>query len=409
VTAPALEGVRVLDLSRLLPGGFCSLLLADFGADVLKVEDTGMGDYVRWAAPHYEGADPSAGSALFLALNRNKRSIRLDLKQEGGREALLRLAESHDVLLESFRPGVLDRLGVGYEVLRERNPGLVYCAITGYGQDGPYRERSGHDMNYLGLMGLLGLSGDRDGPPVQAAGQIADLGGGALMACFGILAALRERDRSGEGQLVDVSMADGALSWLAMVAGRFFCDGVAPRRGDPELAGRLICYRPYACADGWVTLGALEPKFWQAWCRGVEREDLIEKQFEAPGSPAHAEVERVFLSRTRDQWQQFASQHDCCLEPVLELEEALESELVRARDMVVELDQPGAGPVRQVGVPVKLSRTPGALRSPGPALGEHTDEVLAAAGYAEDEIATLKRSGAVAGPAEQAQGSFLSR
>ena len=221
-----LQGVRILDLSRLLPGGFCSLLLADLGAEVLKVEDTGMGDYVRWAPPHYEGADASAGSALFLALNRNKTSIRIDLKSEAGREVLLRLAREHDVLLESFRPGVLDRLGVGYERLREQNPGLIYCAISGYGQEGPFRDRSGHDMNYLGLGGLLGLTGEADGPPVQAAGQIADIGGGALMATLGILAALRERDGSpqapgsGEGQVVDVSMHDGALSWLAMVAGQ---------------------------------------------------------------------------------------------------------------------------------------------------------------------------------------------
>jgi alpha-methylacyl-CoA racemase len=402
-----LEGVRVLDLSRLLPGGFCSLLLADFGAEVLKVEDTGAGDYVRWAPPLYDGAAQSAQGALFLALNRNKRSIRVNLKEEGGREVLLRLAREYDVLLESFRPGVLDRLGVGYEGLREANPGLVYCAITGYGLDGPYTERSGHDMNYLGLIGLLGLTGERDGPPIQAAGQIADIGGGALMAAFGILAALRERDRSGEGQVVDVSMADGAMSWLAMVAARYFAEGVVPHRGDLELAGSIVCYRPYACRDGWVTLGALEPKFWQAWCRGVGREDLIEKQFEPPGSETHAEVERIFLERTREEWRAFASEHDCCLEPVLDLDEALDSELVRAREMVVELDQPGAGRVKQLNTPIKMRRTPGGVHAPGPVLGEHTDEVLAAAGYSEEEIAALKESGAVAGPAAEVQGSFL--
>src|SRR5881394_422317 len=288
-----LEGVRILDLSRLLPGGFCSLLLADLGADVLKVEDTGMGDYVRWSPPYYEGADDSAKSALFLALNRNKRSIRIDLKTEGGRDVLLRLAREAGV------------------------------------------------------------------PPVQAAGQIADVGGGALMAAFGIMAALRHRDATGEGQVVDVSMADGALSWLAMVAARHFADGSVPKRGGLELAGSLVCYRPYQCADGWVTLGALEPKFWQAWCRGVGREDLIEKQFSPPGSDAHAEVERIFLERTRAEWQEFASNSDCCLEPVLDLDEALDSELVRAREMVAEFEQPGAEkPVRLLGVPVKLSRTP---------------------------------------------------
>jgi alpha-methylacyl-CoA racemase len=403
-----LSDLRVLDLSRLLPGGFCSLLLADLGAEVLKVEDTGMGDYVRWAPPYHEGAEESAKSALYLALNRNKRSVRLDLKNERGREILLRLVREYDVLLESFRPGVMDRLGVGYERLREENPGLVYCAITGYGQDGPLRDRSGHDMNYLGLVGLLGLTGEPDGPPVQSAGQIADIGGGAQMAAFGILAALHERQRSAQGQFVDVSMSDGALSWLSLVAARYLCDGHVPQRGRLELAGGLICYRPYACSDGYVTLGALEPKFWQAWCHGVGRGDLVERQFEPPGSEAHAEVERIFLERTREQWREFASEHDCCLEPVLELGEALDSELVRSRRMVVELEQPGAGPVRQLGMPVKLSRTPGGVHSPGPALGEHTDEVLGDLGYADEEIERLKGDGAAAGPAIGAQGSFMS-
>jgi alpha-methylacyl-CoA racemase len=416
-----LEGVRVLDLSRLLPGGFCSLLLADFGADVVKVEDTGMGDYIRWSPPQYEGAHESARSALFLSLNRNKRSIRLDLKHERGREALLALVREYDVVLESFRPGVLDRLGVGYERMREENPGIVYCAISGYGQDGPKREASGHDMNYLGLIGLLGLTGERGGEPVQAAGQIADLGGGALMAAFGIMAALRERDGaparaggtgpakpgSGEGQLVDVSMADGALSWLAMVAAGYLADGTVPHRGDLALAGSLICYRPYECADGWVTLGALEPKFWQAFCRGVGREDLVASQFERPGSQPHTEVVEIFKGRARAEWEAFALAHDCCLEPVLELDEALSSELVREREMVVEIEQPGVeGPVRQLGIPVKLGRTPGEhARLPGPALGEHTEAVLLAAGHTEAEVAELLAIGAVAGPAGAEQGA----
>ncbi len=408
-----LEGIRVLDLSRLLPGGFCSLLLADFGADVVKVEDTGMGDYIRWSPPHYDGAHESASSALFLALNRNKRSIRLDLKSEGGREALLALVRDADVVLESFRPGVLERLGVGYERMREENPRIVYCAISGYGQDGPKRGASGHDMNYLGLVGLLGLTGaaggGAGGGPIQSAGQIADLGGGALMAAFGIMAALRERDGdgtpahpgSGEGQLVDVSMSDGALSWLAMVAAVFFADGTVPRRGELPLAGGLICYRPYECADGWVSLGALEPKFWQAWCRGVGREELVPMQFERPGSDAHKQAQEIFKARTRAEWEAFAREHDCCLEPVLELDEALSSQLVKERAMVVELDQPGAGrPVRQLGIPVKLGRTPGEhARLPGPQLGEHTEEVLLTAGYTPEEIAALLDSGAAAGPA----------
>jgi alpha-methylacyl-CoA racemase len=404
-----LSDLKVLDLSRLLPGGFCSLLLADLGAEVLKVEDTGMGDYIRWAPPYYGGEEQQAlgtRSSLYLSLNRGKRSVRLDLKSEAGKEALLRLVAAHDVVLDGFRPGVLDRLGVGYEPMREANPRLVFCAITGYGQDGPYAQRAGHDMNYLGLNGLLGLTGAKDGPPVQPAGQIADLGGGALIAAFGVMAALHEREHSGEGQMVDVSMADGALSWLAMVAGRYFCDGEVPRRGEQQLAGALLCYLPYEAADGWVTCGALEPKFWAAFCNGVDRPDLIEVQFEAPGSEAWQEVAAVFSSRSRDEWLAFNDEHDCCIEPVLDLDEALDSELVRARGMVVEVEQPQLGKVRQLGNPVKMSRTPADATRPAPAFGEHTDEVLAEAGYSEAEITAMKESGAAAGPSADAQAEF---
>ena len=246
----ALEGMRVLDLSRLLPGGFCSLLLADFGADVLKVEDTGLGDYVRWAPPRYEGAEESAGGALFLALNRNKRSIRIDLKTDAGREVLLRLVRESDVLLEGFRPGVMERLGVGYERLREENPRLVYCAITGYGQDGPYRDRSGHDMNYLGLVGLLGLTGERDGPPVQAGGPDR-----------------RPRRRRADGRVRDPRRAARARGLrrgparrrldgrrravVARDGGRADAGrGRGAARGGLELAGGLRLLPALRCADG---------------------------------------------------------------------------------------------------------------------------------------------------------------
>jgi crotonobetainyl-CoA:carnitine CoA-transferase CaiB-like acyl-CoA transferase len=376
---------------------------------VLKVEDTGMGDYVRWAPPYY-GDEEQQGlgtrSALFLSLNRGKRSARLNLKSDQGREALLRLVAEHDVVLDGFRPGVLDRLGVGYERMREANPGIVYCAITGYGQTGPNTQRSGHDMNYLGLVGLLGLTGPAGGPPVQSAGQIADLGGGALMAALGVMAALHERGRSGEGQMVDVSMADGSLSWLAMVAARYFCDGEVPHRGDLELAGGIVCYLPYEAADGWVTCGALEPKFWAAFCNGVERPDLIEKQFEKPGSDAWREVAEIFRSRSREQWREFADEHDCCIEPVLDLDEALESDLVREREMVVELEQPEIGPVRLLGHPLKLSRTPAQPDRPAPAFGEHTAEALREVGYGEEEIEAMLESGAAAGPSAETTGSF---
>ncbi|MDA0162733.1 CoA transferase [Solirubrobacter ginsenosidimutans] len=366
----SLAGLRVLDLTRLLPGGYCTLLFADHGADVIKIEDTGAGDYAR--------ADP----ASFGALNRGKRSVQLDLKSDGGRDALLRLVASADVVIESFRPGVMDRLGVGFDVLRGVNPSLVYCAITGYGQDGPLRLRAGHDLNYLARTGVLGMSGDAGGPPVQAAAQIADIAGGALMAAFGVLAALR----SGTGQFVDISMADGALSLLAMPAAGLLAGGAVPRRGELILGGRLLCYRVYECADGYVSMGALEPKFWAAFCRGVGREDLIPSQFDAPGSAAHAEVSAVLLGRTRAEWEAFNATHDCCLEPVLELDEVLEDEHVRSRGMVVD---------GLLATPVRLSETPADYARGGPpGLGEHTDEVLGEAGYDAGEIAALRSSGA---------------
>ena len=406
-----LEDVKILDLTRLLPGGFCTLLLADLGADVIKVEDTGQGDYVRWAPPYYgseEHTPLGTRSAIYLALNRNKRSVRLDLKQEGGRQALIRLAESADVLVESFRPGVLDKLGVGFDVLRQANPALVYCPITGYGQDGPNRDRAGHDMNYLGLNGILGLTGEAGGPPIQSGAQIADLGGGGLMAAVGILAALQEARRSGQGQMVDISMTDGSLSWLVMEAARYFGSGEVPERGDIMLSGGIICYRPYEASDGWVTCGALEPKFWQRFCKAVGREDLIEKQFEKPGSDAHRQVAEVFKTRTRAEWKTFNDEHDAMIEPILDLDEALTSELVREREMTVTYEQPLMGEIKQLGFPIKLSRTPASIERPAPALGEHTAEVLGDAGYSAEEIQALEGSGAAKGPgAAQREEPFL--
>jgi alpha-methylacyl-CoA racemase len=406
-----LEDVKILDLTRLLPGGFCTLLLADLGADVVKVEDTGQGDYVRWAPPYYgseEHTPLGTRSAIYLALNRNKRSVRLDLKQERGRQALIRLAESADVLVESFRPGVLDKLGVGFDVLRQANPALVYCPITGYGQDGPNRDRAGHDMNYLGLNGILGLTGEAGGPPIQSGAQIADLGGGGLMAAVGILAALQEARRSGQGQIVDISMTDGSLSWLVMEAARYFGSGEVPERGDIMLSGGIICYRPYEASDGWVTCGALEPKFWQRFCKAVGREDLIEKQFEKPGSDAHRQVAEVFKTRTRAEWKTFNDEHDAMIEPILDLDEALTSELAREREMTVTYEQPLMGEVKQLGFPIKLSRTPASIERPAPALGEHTAEVLGDAGYSAEEIQALEESGAAKGPdAAQREEPFL--
>lgn len=356
----------MLDLTRLLPGGYCTLLLADHGADVVKIEDTGVGDYGR--------ADPRS----FAALSRGKRSLSVDLKSAGGRDAFLRLVRDADVVVESFRPGVMDRLGVGFDVLSAVNSTLVYCAITGYGQSGDLAPRAGHDLNYLARAGVLALSGEASGPPVQAAAQIADLAGGALTAAFGIMAALR----SGTAQFVDIAMADGAMSLLGMPAAEYLGGGEAPRRGSLLLGGGVLCYRPYACADGWVSMGALEPKFWAAFCAGVGRPDLVSHQFDPPGSEAHAEVAAVLAARTRAEWEAFNVEHDCCLEPVLELDEALAARPEMVTDGLLS-------------TPVRLSATPASSSGPVPGLGEHTDEVLREAGLEDADIAALRAAGAV--------------
>jgi alpha-methylacyl-CoA racemase len=405
MTAP-LAGLKVLDLSRLLPGGLCSLMLADLGAEVVKVEDVGAGDYVRWAPPHYESAPESASSALYLALNRNKKSIRVNLKTDQGKAVLKKLAVEFDVLLESFRPGVMDRLGVGYEVLREENPGLVFCAVSGYGTDDPdYATRVGHDLNYIGLIGMLGLSGERDGPPVQPAAQVADTAGGSLMAAMSILAALRSRDSTGEGQFVDVSMAHGTLALISTTIARFLCDGQVTQRGDLS----PICYRPYECKDGWVTFAPLEQKFWRNWCEGVGRPELIDQQFAPKGSEAHRAVEEEFAKRTRAEWEQFAASHESCVEPVLDLDEVVSSKLMVARDALVEVDGGGATePVRQVDFPVRFSSGYRAPRARAPQLGEHTREVLGDAGYSAEQVDALEQEGAVAGLQNSPTGHFLS-
>jgi crotonobetainyl-CoA:carnitine CoA-transferase CaiB-like acyl-CoA transferase len=374
MTRSALAGIRVLDLTRLLPGGICTLTLADLGAEVVKVEAPGGGDYARAREPHYESAEPSSSSASYIALNRNKRSLEIDLKDDAGRAAFHELAEAADVVVESFRPGVLDRLGVGYEALREANPRLVYCALTGWGQQGPFAGRAGHDINYLASMGLLSLTGTAAETPTIAPIQIADTAG-AMLAAVSILAALNARASTGEGQYLDVSLAHSALYTYGMGVGAALGPWPVPPREEALFSGGVVCYQAYRASDGWVALGALEERFWAAWCRGVGREDLLGSRYEPAGSPAHAAVAETFAGRTCAEWEAFGREHDCCLNAVVGLREALGSDPVLAREMVIEAEQPGiAGPIRTMGSPLKLSGTPvDPTRHPAPALDEHDD------------------------------------
>jgi alpha-methylacyl-CoA racemase len=394
LSAGPLTGLQILDLTRLLPGGYASLLLADMGADVLKVEEPGKGDYIRFTPP-------LAGdtSAAHVALNRNKRSLGLNLKVQEGREVFLELAGRSDVVLESFRPGVMERLGLGPDVLREHNPRLVYCAITGYGQDGPRSQEAGHDANYIGYAGVAGLTGPEGGPPVLPGLQIGDLAGGGMAAVISILTALLRRQITGVGDTCDVSMMDGALSWLTIHAAGFLATGAEPQREQMPLSGAYPCYRLYPAADGWLTVGALEPQFWQALCTALERRDLLGDAFATGDRRTWVieELSELFGSRTRAEWMQYLSGLDVCVGPVNSLAEAFADPQIRARGMAFEQEVRGVGPWTHVGSPNRFeSFVPDpALRLPPPALGEHTEEVLSGLGRDEKEIEGLRSRGTI--------------
>lgn len=383
----------MLDLTRLLPGGYATLLLADLGADVVKIEEPHRGDYIRFSSP-----PAGEHSAAHVALNRNKRSVTLNLKHDDGRRLLLRLAGAFDVLVESFRPGVMDRLGIGYDTLHRRHPGLVYCAVTGYGQTGPRAQSAGHDVNYIGYAGLASLTGAEGQRPVIPGVQVADLGGGGMAAVIAILTALHRRAATGEGCMCDVSMMDGALSWLSIHAAAFFATNIIPERELMPLSGGYPCYRIYRAADGYVTVGALEPQFWAALCEAIGREDLAGDAFAtgARRDEVIAELDELFSGRTRAQWMELLGGRDVCVGPVNDLGEALEDEQVRSRNMVFDADVDGAGPWRHVGNPIRFAGLDEVARSPAPPrLGEHTAEVLAEIGVDAAELESLRAAGAL--------------
>ena len=394
--AGAFAGLRFLDLSRLLPGPYCSLLFADLGAEVIKVEEPGRGDYARKTRPFWGESDVGA---TFLLLNRNKKSISIDLKAEAGKTVFRKLVGTADVLLESFRPGVMDRLGLGWEALRALNPRLVYCAISGYGQNGPYRSLVGHDVNYMGYAGALSVSGPRDGSSLTPGVQVADLGGGALMAAFAIGAALHQRHESGQGQFIDVSMTDGVVSWLIPHLAAYFATGRVPERARERLNGGWPCYGVYEAADGGqVTLGALEPQFWANFCRLAGRLDLGPlHHVQGPDRDrVETELRQLFRSRTRAEWVELLHQADVCAGPVLTLDEVVRDPHLVERGLFTEVEHPKLGPVRQIAFPVQMSGTPARVATPPPELGEHTDELLRELGYDGAAILAFRRDGVVA-------------
>lgn len=371
---------RLIDLSRQLPGPFCSTLLADLGMDVLTV-----------TAPH----DPFGSGIPFL--QRNKRSMTLNLKAPRGRDVLVRLARDADVLLEGYRPGVAARLGIDYETLRRENPRLIYCAISGYGQDGPYRDRVGHDVNYLAQAGVLEFMGEAGRTPVIPGVQIADIGAGALMAAVGILAALVARDATGRGQMVDVAMLDGAAAWNVYHTVMHQVGATPPRRGREQLTGHWPCYAVYETRDGrHLTIGAFEGHFWAALCRHFGRDEFVPLQWtEGPDREAmFAFFRDTFRQKTLAEWTAELAPLDVCYAPVATLDEAFADPQLRHRGMVVELDTP-SGPTRFFGPPIKLSDTPASIRTLPPALGAHTDAVLSSLGFDASAIAALRADGVV--------------
>lgn len=376
-----LAGLRVLDLSRLLPGPFLTMALADLGADVVKVEDPQAGDYMR-ALPPLVGAM----SGRFLAVNRGKRSLAIDLKSEAGREALLRMVERADAVIESFRPGALERLGLGYDALRARNPGIVLGSISGYGQSGPLRERAGHDLGYMALSGALAAGGSRRGPPALPGVQVADLGG-ALWGATGVLAALLRRERTGEGAHIDVSMTEGALSLLSAELASAAAEGRAPERGAEALNGGLASYGVYETADGrYLAVAALEPKFWFAFCGAIGRAAGPGDLDPDPRVQARvrAEVQEILRERDRDEWASILGEVDCCCEPVLEPGEIEAHPLHAERGALFRSDEVGGGAVPLVRSPLGPS-----TREPAPGHGEHSAQVLADYGFSEEEVRGL--------------------
>lgn len=375
-----LAGVRVLDLTRLYPGPFCAMMMADMGADVIKIESPGEGDYMRSMGPAVEGED----SYYFKLLNRNKRSVALNLKAAGGADVFLRMAAQADVVLESFRPGVVDGLGVGYADVRRVNPNIIYCSITGYGQDGPFCNRAGHDLNYIALAGILGITGSAGGPPTIPGVQIGDVGGGALMGLSAVLAALYARERGQGGRYLDVAMLDGLVSWLPLAMAEVFA-GNKVKRGESELNGGLACYSVYeTTSGGYMALGALESKFWHAFCQAVDRDDLIKRQYQADQSALKEEVAAIFKTKSRQEWERIFIAYDACCEPVLDLVEVGEHPHIRARKMVLE---------KILGFPVKIPGEVEARLTSAPELGMHTEEVLAELGFRPQEVAALKENG----------------
>jgi len=340
------------------------MILADFGADVIKIEQPNIGDYARFLGPNIGNM-----SALFHSLNRNKKSTTLDLKTKRDHATFLEMVDEADVIVESFRPGVMDKLNLSYETLKRRNPKLIYCAITGYGQTGPYKHKPGHDLNYISYAGLLDLMGEQGRSPIVPATQIADIGAGALPATIGILIALYHQRKTGEGQFVDIGMMDGVISWLQTVLPDYLATGILPSRGEQMLDGGFANYNVYETKDGrYLAVGAVEEKFWRKFCETIGREDFIPHLY-APLHKQHelkADIQKIIVQKSLAEWLNIFANVEACVSPVHTLEEMINDPHVMARDMIQTVIDKTFGEIKQINTPIKLSKTPAKIRSTAP-------------------------------------------
>ena len=385
----ALEGIKIIDLSLLFPGPFGTRYLADFGADVIKIEYRSKPDLSRFVTPMVGDKGQKGRQSYFHhILNRNKKSISINLRTLEGVEIFKKLAKEADVIVEQFRPGVVDKLGIGYEDIKKINPRIIYCAITGYGQNGPYRDKAGHDLNYTGFAGLASLHRTREMEPILPGIQIADMFGGGLHAVIGILIALIAREKTGKGQYIDVSMMDGCVSFLPYILQSYLVDGVKLDVKGTTLTGGMAAYAIYKCKDGkYLTIGAIEPKFYQALCGVLVKEGLLSPDVT---EQSYEDFKNIFLQKTRDEWYAILSKVDTCVAPMNEVWEAENDPQVKAREMIIEVDTVH-GKMKQLGFPIKLSETPASYRFGAPLVNEHTNEVLKELGYSEEELKELKK------------------
>ena len=386
-----LDGLLVIDLSRYPPGRYATLMLADLGAEVITIEAT------RGNTAQVELISDDLG-APYLTVNRNKKSIALNLRSEEGRDIFYRLAEKADVVVEAFRPGVVKRLGVDYDSVKKINPRTVYCSITGYGQDGPYAVQPGHDINYIGLGGILDLTGERNASPHIPGSQIGDLGGGFSQAVIGILVALLAREQTGEGQYIDVAMFDGVVNWLWVQAGQYFQEGISPSRGETIFTGAYPCYDVYETKDGrYITLGIAEPWFWETLCRLLGIEQFIPYQNEAgeKRDEIRTSLQEIFRTKTREEWLALLGDANIPFGPVNTVAEVFDDPHVLHRKMLVEQEHPVLGKIKHIGIPIKFSGMSARTGTPAPRYGEHTAQILAELGYNDDGIVKLRQAGAI--------------